>query len=193
MNLNKDKQLRVKDGSMYYQDNNGIIFCDFLDQSNMVGGGHEEGRNTLENPTRLQRIKALSKQPNVLDFGCGNGLLVEYLKQNGIEATGYDKFNDKFNSEPLENHYNIVTLIEVIEHTYTPFNEIDLIYKSLVSGGFVMIETSFTDWLTIEDNYINPAAGHHCVFSHAGLTELMTSKGFKEGNHMNRNVRIYQK
>jgi hypothetical protein len=56
-----------------------------------------------------------------------------------------------------------------------------------------MIETSFTDWLPFEADYINPEAGHNTVWSHAGLTAMMLSKGFVEGAHFNRNVRIYTK
>ena len=193
MNLNKDKQLREKGGYMYYQDNNGIIFCDQIDQSNMVGGGNEQPRNIEQNPMRLERIKRLKENPLVLDFGCGNGMLVDFLTANGVQAHGYDEYSDKHNQQPLFNHYDIVVMVEVIEHLYTPFKELDNIYRWLKPGGVVMIETSFTDWLTIEDSYIEPAVGHHCVFSHAGLTQLMVSKGFTEMQHENQNVRYYQK
>lgn len=193
MNLNKDKQLREKGGYMYYQDNNGIIFCDQIDQSNMVGGGNEQPRNIEQNPMRLERINRLKENPIVLDFGCGNGMLVDFLTDNGVQAHGYDEYSDKHNQPPLFNHYDIVVMVEVIEHLYTPFKELDNIFRWLKPGGIVMIETSFTDWLTIEDNYIEPSVGHHCVFSHAGLTQLMVSKGFVEIQHENQNVRYYQK
>lgn len=176
----------------YYQDNNGIIFCDEIDQSNMVGGGNEEPRNLLENPVRLERFRSLMPSDGqVLDYGCGNGMLVKYLNENGIEAYGYDKFNPEYLK--LNVGYDLVTMIEVIEHLYTPFVEIDEIYEALNPGGQVYIETSFSDWLTLDDSYIEPLVGHHVIFSHIGLTELMLSKGFKEGNHINGNARIYIK
>jgi SAM-dependent methyltransferase len=194
--LNKTTSLGIKEGHEYFQDINGIIFCDPIDQSNMIGGGHEEGRNTLENPTRLSRIFDLTKgmtAPSILDYGCGNGMLVQYLKENGLPAMGYDKFNPKFNESPVFNSINLVTMVEVIEHLHEPFSEIDHIFNLLIEGGKIMIETSFSDWLTLKDAYINPYAGHHCVWSHRGLIEMMESKGFKQGEHINRNVLVFLK
>lgn len=192
MKLNKHKEIGSKSNMTYWQDNNGIIFCDEIDQSNMVGGGNEEPRNLLENPVRLERFKSLMPSDGmVLDYGCGNGMLVNYLNENGVEAQGYDKFNPDF--QKLLVGFDLVSMIEVIEHLYTPFTELDEIYKVLNPGGQVYIETSFSDWLTLEDSYIEPLVGHHVIFSHIGLTELMLSKGFKEGNHINGNARIYIK
>lgn len=192
MKLNKHKEIGSKSNMTYWQDNNGIIFCDEIDQSNMVGGGNEEPRNLLENPVRLERFKSLMPSDGmVLDYGCGNGMLVNYLNENGVEAQGYDKFNPYF--QKLLVGFDLVSMIEVIEHLYTPFTELDEIYKVLNPGGQVYIETSFSDWLTLEDSYIEPLVGHHVIFSHIGLTELMLSKGFKEGNHINGNARIYIK
>ena len=193
MILNKDKQLRIKNGVMYYEDNYGTIFCDALDQSNMVGGGNEVPRNEIENPERLKRIKQLHPKPSVLDYGCGSGMFVEFLNANGVHAVGYDKFSDKHNAEPLFNEYDIVVMVEVIEHLSSPFSELDHVYSKLKKGGKVYIETSFADWLTLDDAYIEPAVGHSTVWSHVGLTAMMVSKGFSEGNHINRNVRIYEK
>jgi len=192
MILNKHKEIGIKSNMTYWQDNNGIIFCDEIDQSDMVGGGNEEPRNLLENPIRLERFKSLMPEGGqVLDYGCGNGMLVKYLNDNGIEAYGYDKFNPEYSK--LNVGYDLVTMIEVIEHLYTPFVEIDEIFEALNPGGQVYIETSFSDWLTLDDSYIEPLVGHHCIFSHQGLTELMLSKGFLEGNHINGNARIYIK
>lgn len=192
MQLNKSRPAGQKQGIDYFYDDYGTCFCEPLDQSNMVGGGHEEGRNTIENPQRLERVKGLHPAPLVLDYGCGHGLFVDFLLQNGINAIGYDKFTDR-NILPPGLKFNIVTMIEVIEHLQEPFAEIESIYDMLIPGGKVMIETSFTDWLNFEADYINPAAGHNTVWSHAGLTAMMKSKGFSEGTHFNRNVRIYIK
>jgi 2-polyprenyl-3-methyl-5-hydroxy-6-metoxy-1,4-benzoquinol methylase len=192
MILNKHKEIGVKSNMTYWQDNNGIIFCNEIDQSNMVGGGNEEPRNLLENPVRLERFKSLMPEGGqVLDYGCGNGMLVSFLKENEITADGYDKFNPEY--QKLNVGYDLVSMIEVVEHLYSPFTELERIYEVLNPGGQIYIETSFSDWLTLDDSYIEPLVGHHVIFSHQGLTELMLSKGFLEGNHINGNARIYIK
>jgi cyclopropane fatty-acyl-phospholipid synthase-like methyltransferase len=193
MKLFKHKSLGLKNGTEYFQDDNGIIFCDPLNQDQMVGGGCEQVRNEMQNYLRLDRVFRLKDNANVLDFGCGNGLLIRDMKAVGIKCTGYDKFNPKFKKLPKKETFDIVIMVEVIEHLNEPFKELDMIYQSLVKGGVVMIETSFSDWLTLEDSYIEPTIGHSTIFSHRGLTELMASKGFTEGGHFDRNVRIYKK
>ena len=193
MKLFKHKSLGLKNGTEYFQDDNGIIFCEPLNQDQMVGGGCEQVRNEMQNHLRIDRVFRLKDNANVLDFGCGNGMLLKDLKDAGIKCTGYDKFNPKFKKLPKKETFDIVIMVEVIEHLNEPFKELDMIYQSLVKGGVVMIETSFSDWLTLEDSYIEPSVGHSTIFSHRGLTELMASKGFTEGGHFDRNVRIYKK
>ena len=83
-----------KGGYDYYRDNLGNLYCGKINQADMVGGGFEVERNNREdNQTRIQRIKALTAKtnPKVLDFGCGNGLLVGhfYFYHEGFETVFY--------------------------------------------------------------------------------------------------------
>lgn len=192
-------------GVVYRQLENGTLTCGPLDQSGMVGGTGEQDRNDTHNPERLARIKVFHRNPKVLDYGCGNGKLVNYLKQNGVDVTGFDKYlefeteeqrkifvNDFFEVAPAV--FDVVTMIEVAEHLAAPYQDFDLVFSLLKPGGVLMIETSFTDWMNLEtDTYINPRIGHSTIFSHKGLDEVMTSKGFEIYGHLNRNVRVYNK
>lgn len=49
----------------------------------------------------LRRMKAngLKASDRILDFGCGNGNFVSFLKQHGYDCVGYDRFNQEFNRE----------------------------------------------------------------------------------------------
>lgn len=184
----------VKGGVQYYKDEMNNWFCAYIEQSDLVGGDLEVERNATEiNATRLQRIQQITgkQNPTILDYGCGNGLFVEFLKSKGIEVHGHDKFNPKYNRLKFS-QYDCVTLIEVVEHLTAPFPELLQIKQVLIPGGKVMIETSFTDWLTPEDIYVAPQQGHCTIFSHAGLDHLMATFGFQPGQHINRNVRIYE-
>lgn len=182
----------------------GTLFSDPLDNSNMVGGGNELARNVEQNHLRIDRINRMCIQANkeairILDFGCGHGMLIKDLKYAGYVCSGYDAYNEQFDKLPEKGIYNIVTAIEVIEHTSAPFAEIDVIYRSLVPNGICMIETSFTniahqEGIEYEDFfYIDPKVGHSTIFSHHGLDVLMCLKGFRPIAHWNRHVRGFQK
>lgn len=189
------KKAFVKGGVQYYTDDLGNTFCHKLDQSNMVGGGNEEPRNSDElNRTRLERIRQISGKdnPTILDYGCGNGLMVKFMQAAGIQCDGYDVYNPEFaDLLYLKKDYDVIVLTEVIEHLTAPFAELEEINALTHKGSKVMIETSFSDWLTEHDAYIEPAVGHCTIFSHAGLDHLMAQFGFTPDNHINRNVRIY--
>lgn len=184
----------TKNGIVYNQRPDGTLFCSPLDQSKKVGGAGEELRNQVQNKERLQRIRAINPNPILLDYGCGHGLFVQFLQDKKIKATGYDPYNEKFSKKPIVNFYNIVTLIEVIEHTTEPYSEIDEIWNYLKPGGTLFIETSFVDWMMIPDDpYIAPELGHSTIFSHRGLDLLLVKKKFKIAKPINMNVRLYYK
>lgn len=169
-----------------------------LSNDNMVGGSQEEDRNKIHNSERINRIKNLLGGKKVLDYGCGNGMLLEDMKAAGLDCYGYDKFNPGFD-KITESNYDVITMIEVIEHLSSPFKEIDEVYSLLKPGGFLYVETSFTDiakerGIELQDfEYVNPNLGHSTIFSHKGLDILMLKKGFTPTSHININVRVYKK
>lgn len=169
-----------------------------INQSGMVGGTAEIDRNKTQNLERIKRFNELVSLTKMLDYGCGNGYLVSDCIANGINCVGYDKFNPLFNTIK-SNEFDLVSMIEVIEHTFYPFDEINEIYGLLKVGGVLYIETSFTDIASQESipieefNYVNPSIGHCTIFSFKGLDILMESKGFKLNKRINRNVVTYIK
>ena len=194
------KERLVKKETKYFQCQYcGTLFSGALPNDNMVGGGFEVERNTQQNQGRLERfVKLVGNKASILDFGCGNGMLVDFLEENGISALGYDKYNKKYNFIAAHN-FDLVSMVEVIEHLSYPFPELDQINLLLKPNGILYIETSFVDvaWeekIELEDFfYIEPSVGHSTIFSHYGLDILMIKKGFLPLNHINRNVRLYKK
>ena len=168
----------------YYKDNTGSLYGEAVDQSNMVGG---TGDRTAGFETRLPLV---NHKDRVLDFGCGKAQFVEFLQSKGIEAEGYDPYDSYYKDMP-DGEFDKVWLIEVIEHTTAPFEELDLIKTKLKPDGLVFIETSFSNWVTLGDPYANPTIGHNTIFSHQGLDYLMLSKGFTVKTPVNRNIRVY--
>ena len=175
------------------------LFSGALPNDNMVGGGFEVERNTQQNEDRFKRfLDLVSRDSKFLDYGCGHGMLVDYLKSKKINSFGYDKYNPEY--ELLsETNFDLISMVEVIEHLSHPFSELDQIDSLMKSGGILYIETSFVD-VAKEENiplkdffYIEPSVGHSTIFSHYGLDILMVKKGFLPLNHINRNVRLYTK
>jgi len=182
-----------------------LLYSEAIDQDNMVGGEHEEVRNYTQNSIRIERINEMiigsrKEDVKILDFGCGHGLFVEALKKAGFEkVTGFDLYNEEFNRLPEPDTFHLVVMTEVIEHIPDPYIELDLICKSMVDRGVIMIETSFVDiaqqdGIKLEDFfYIAPQNGHSTIHSHHSLDLLMVGKGFVPIQHVDRNVRLFRK
>ncbi|OYY99556.1 MAG: hypothetical protein B7Y37_13780 [Sphingobacteriia bacterium 28-36-52] len=198
-NSKSDERLVKKDVKYYQCGYCGTLFSGELPNDNMVGGGFEIERNTQQNEDRLKRfLDLVSRDSKFLDYGCGHGMLVDYLKTKKINAFGYDRYNPDYNFI-AEHEFNLVSMVEVIEHLSHPFSELDQINILMKSGGILYIETSFVD-VAKEENiplqdffYVEPSVGHSTIFSHKGLDILMAKKGFTPLNHINRNVRLYKK
>lgn len=190
----------------YYECSNcGSLYCGMLDQDGLVGGEHEESRNQTQNHLRIERIDKMAfgipkEEVRILDFGCGAGMLIEDLKKAGyIHVDGFDAYSEQYCRLPAKEQYHIVTAIEVFEHLAADYIELDAIWKSLVNGGRVMVETgildaAFEDGHTIDDwFYINPAAGHSTIYSLHGLDLLLATHGFSPRQRFSNYVSHYQK
>jgi hypothetical protein len=184
----------VKEGVQYYQcvDTKSIFTPTTLNQANMVGGTGEMQRNSEQNAMRISRIKGLISNPAVLDYGCGNGLLLKDMQYAGLLAEGYDPYSEIYGTKP-KHQFDVVAMIEVIEHTAYPFTELDQIFFLLKPGGVLYIETSFSNWVDTKHPYLNPLIGHCTVFSHAGLDAVTRKKGFQRMTPIDGNTRLYRK
>jgi hypothetical protein len=176
-----------------------------LPNEDKIGGvAYEERRK--DNEERVRRFRMYGCE-SLLDFGCGQGYLVDDANNLGVKAFGYDKYTER-NTMPGQ-LVDVVSMVEVIEHMTAPFHELNMVWDALKKGGHVYIETSFTDigksLIGSTDHlgtqvkelkdffYISPQAGHSTVFSHRSLDMLMTAKGFTPLQHINPTVRIYRK
>lgn len=77
------------------------------------------------------RIVAIAGRGRMLDVGCARGLLVQALREKGVDARGFDISEHAIKSahadvrehlwvasatDPIEGHYDLVSMIEMIEH-----------------------------------------------------------------------------
>lgn len=91
---------------------------------------------------RLERA-GVRREHAILDFGCGSGKLVRYLRERGYaRACGYDAYAPRFRDPSLlERRWDVVFAQDVLEHAEDPWEMLRTFDRLLVPGGLVLIGT----------------------------------------------------
>jgi SAM-dependent methyltransferase len=118
----------------------------------------------------------------ILDYGCGNGAFVEFLKSKGYqEATGFDRFVKAF-SDPaiLACSFHAVVSYDVIEHVEDPGEFMREMISLLNPGGLLVIGTPNAAAVSLEcrpfDMELSQPFHRHLL-----STKLLLWLGSKEG------------
>jgi len=118
------------------------------------------------NPVRLQYVERAGNLAglNVLDVGCGGGLLAEAMARKGALVTGLDLADDllqvarlhaleagvevSYVLEAAESHaaahageYDVVTCMEMLEHVPDPTSVVDALARLVKPDGHVFVST----------------------------------------------------
>lgn len=118
------------------------------------------------NPLRLEYIsqKISLKEKNVLDVGCGGGILTESMAALGAKVTGIDmnksvlevaklhQLESGFNIEYVEStveslasecpqHFDVVTCLEMLEHVPDPCSVVKACARLVKPGGKLFFST----------------------------------------------------
>ncbi len=126
------------------------------------------------NLRRLTR-SGLQRRHSILDYGCGSGLMVRYLKERGYRnATGYDAFSDKFGDPAtLEQTYDCLFAQDLVEHVHEPLDQLKEFDRLTKPGGIIAIGTpnaSGIDLQQTEDFVHNLHQPYHThIFSKSAL------------------------
>jgi SAM-dependent methyltransferase len=137
-----------------------------------------------------------------LDYGCGAGGLVRYAKQKaGADCVGFDTggFTDRARARgipilsesslaTMQGQFDIVTMVEVIEHVADPITLLQSIAALLRRGGLLFLTTgnalpqlkSFLTWAyvvpEIHISYFTPRS-LEIAYEKAGLTPVQGGYG----------------
>lgn len=160
-----------------------------------------DGRFTAKFKSKMFELCTVSEGDKVLDVGCGNGSLINAIKQKGnIKVYGIDispemikecrgrykniEFQISRAEETpfVDSHFDIVIICCVLHHLHDPkkfFQEAHRILKTngtLIIGEphFLLPVRKFIDWI------VSPLlqAGDNKLFSHEKLKSLFSENGF---------------
>lgn len=133
---------------------------------------------------RLQR-HGLMQTSRVLDYGCGRGLLLQYLRECGYtNIVGYDRYSDAFQDRAALRPaaYDVIVLQDVIEHVEDPRALLQELHTYLAPGGIVLVGTPRADhirlkphtrdWLQLHPPY------HLHIYTRAALLQLGAEQGW---------------
>jgi len=115
---------------------------------------------------------------DALDYGGGKGLFARLMRDQNFSFDSADSyFGDTL---PAKHQYDLVTALEVIEHSRDPQNTIHDILAYLKPRGVVLFSTVLQPRIVTEDWwYIGPRNGHVSLFSERSLRSLSYRCGVK--------------
>jgi SAM-dependent methyltransferase len=142
---------------------------------------------------RVAALTAVSPQTRWLDYGCGTGGLVSFLQGRGIQACGFEqgwwepRLRERGVPTIAENEFgenagrfDVVTAIEVIEHTIDPVGALRQMRALLKPGGLLFMTTGnaepFSERLA-SWRYMTPEV-HISFFEPATLALALERAGF---------------
>ena len=101
----------------------------------MVNAGY---RNLLG---RLRKA-GFRREHKLLDYGCGGGEFLGYLKQKGYDGVGFDEYSERFaDRSVLARKYDFVLSQDVIEHVAEPWEHVRTLAELIVPGGVLALGT----------------------------------------------------
>jgi len=101
-------------------------------------------KGTLKNLLkRLQKV-GIQKSESILDYGCGNGIFIDYLNQQGYQnVTGYDPYVPEFSTPPAQaGNFDVIINNDTLEHGDNYYQMIEECLEWLKPGGLLYLGTA---------------------------------------------------
>ncbi|MCM2278629.1 MAG: class I SAM-dependent methyltransferase [Oligoflexia bacterium] len=132
---------------------------------------------------RLRR-HGIRKDSAILDYGCGSGTLVTYLREKGYpEVHGYDPYSPEFKDPSrLERQYDLVVFQDAIEHLEEPIGTLPVLAGLVKRDGLLCIGTPRAEGISPdrlpEHLHSLHQPFHLQIFSEAALVRSLREIGF---------------
>lgn len=132
---------------------------------------------------RLEAAGGLRRDARILDYGCGNGVFVEYLRSRGYtEVSGYDPYYPAYARDP-GGGYDCVLANDVIEHVDDPRDLLRDCAARVKPGGLLYVGTADAEPVDMQD--LEPQLMrlhqpfHRVILTESGLHRLARETGFE--------------
>jgi 2-polyprenyl-3-methyl-5-hydroxy-6-metoxy-1,4-benzoquinol methylase len=139
---------------------------------------------------QLSRLRAagLRRDARILDYGCGAGKFVHYLRSRGYaNSTGYDAYSSEFgDAAVLRERYDCIISQDVIEHVPAPWELLRTFHELAEHDAIVAIGTPDADAIDLRrpDDFIHPL--HQPFHRHILSTHALLEAGHKMGWRLSR-------
>jgi SAM-dependent methyltransferase len=134
----------------------------------------------------LKRLREGGLKPGdtVLDYGCGKGVLVQFLREQGYEASGWDRYSEGWtDTSVLHQQYDCVVSQDVIEHVDSPHALLAELFGMLKPGGILSIGTPDAAALDLKnpEDFVHALhlPYHRHILSMAALDKAGVQAGFE--------------
>jgi SAM-dependent methyltransferase len=157
-----------------------LYYAEYPLKHQKVGFGERIG---YANRLRLIERQGFHRSDRILDYGCGAGLFVNWLREKGLpQVSGYDAFVPAYR-EParLTETYDAVVSYDVIEHDDDPREFVKGIGALVRRGGLLVIGTPNADHVSV-DRKGDPSLHvpyHRHILSERVLLALGREQGFE--------------
>ena len=149
-------------------------------QYTLVDPEHVETRPRGNAASLLETFQALPPTFRHLDYGGGNGLLSQVLREAGWNSTSYDPFLDKAARSEALGQFDLITAFEVFEHVPDVQQLVTTLHSLMKPDGLVLFSTLISDGQIHRGErlswwYASPRNGHISLFSRMSLGMLASA------------------
>jgi SAM-dependent methyltransferase len=141
-------------------------------------------RVSFHNRLKILRNGGLKQGQRILDYGCGNGNFVRYLRNAGYDVTGYDAYFDEHSDRStLSRQFDVLICQDVIEHSPEPFELLREWFTLLGEGGLLFIGTPNADDIDLNKPELYSLEihqpFHRHILSKRALLDACANAGFR--------------